>query len=552
MRKGGAPTEQVPKEKAEVTTVRDHRASCDGGSSSSGAQHAPDKITPAETPSPVDAPALNRGGAADISALQGQQASPDESGGHSSARTGAAVAAGDVGEAFATASAHLVAEPSPAAAAAATTSAAQQQQQLMPPQQMLLGWPPASSAPWSVMHAGHVPQLIGAAGNLQRPLPGVQLSSAVLDGAAEVAAATVETGVAYKRRAGRPRAPDPRDDPSIPEKRAKRIMANREAADRSKRRQRLAALETAQRAEALTVQHAAARAATAEVEDLLQLVALVAHVLLGDPLPPHAAPAPQRHRADAAGLCPSATSQGDAEGSSDMTGMLTLQQPHLSGQLLPSVPTAVGPYIAQTTLQVLPPSVLPGGSERRSQLQPMLTTMTGLPYPAAVAALATVAASARPTATLSAPQLQSSTVQSWQVLQGAGQLQTTSQTAALTTDTLCGENPVVESQQHPITRVAIDEGPHGASSSAFTMQPERSTLRPQQPRPIVMTPGTHAPSGTGGTMTNVAAADLPLPLAAHPQLAQQLLVPVTPMLRPGVVAHEDHLQQDREKPGSPT
>eukprot|EP00775_Hariotina_reticulata_P004770 gene4770-5020_t len=75
-----------------------------------------------------------------------------------------------------------------------------------------------------------------------------------------------------KRKAGRPKAPDPRDDPSIPLKKANRIVANRESADRSKRRQKIAMQEAQRHQEELAAVHAEYSRQIEETEDLVSTV----------------------------------------------------------------------------------------------------------------------------------------------------------------------------------------------------------------------------------------------------------------------------------------
>lgn len=88
------------------------------------------------------------------------------------------------------------------------------------------------------------------------------------------AAAASNTSIA-KRKCGRPKAPNPLEDPTISEKRARRIMANRASADRSKQRKKMQEAAARQHAAANNAQLADVSRQISDMQDCISLVELV-------------------------------------------------------------------------------------------------------------------------------------------------------------------------------------------------------------------------------------------------------------------------------------
>jgi len=130
------------------------------------------------------------------------------------------------------------------------------------------------------------PDAVGCAdGSMAQGILGSSISfTNTLNNPSAQNALSARPGIA-KRKCGRPKAPNPLEDPNIPEKKARRIMANRASADRSKQRAKLAAAEAKAQLAALNTQLASVCQQISDAEDCMSVLELVQSVVTGTPAP---------------------------------------------------------------------------------------------------------------------------------------------------------------------------------------------------------------------------------------------------------------------------
>lgn len=143
----------------------------------------------------------------------------------------------------------------------------------------------AAALQWGVCGLSR-PDAVGCAdGNMAQGILGSSSSfTNSLNNPSAQNALSARPGIA-KRKCGRPKAPNPLEDPNIPEKKARRIMANRASADRSKQRAKLAAAEAKAQLAALNTQLASICQQMSDAQDCMSVLELVQSAITGTPVP---------------------------------------------------------------------------------------------------------------------------------------------------------------------------------------------------------------------------------------------------------------------------